>query len=338
MVQRAGVEVLWIDAGRVIAHHAVGAAAGDLVGAPVGAVVAGDHRAAFERSVAAAAAGVAGWLDVITADGRAVRARVRPRAAGGAVVVLVPDARPAAGRRAAALLPLIERASVGVGVIDDTGRVTRATRRFAALIGRDPCVGCDLDELAPLRRQLPGPGPDPLELRGSTRSLWMIRRSLGRFRTGGPGLALIATSPSALTGVTGGEQACYAGDQDRCAGCPGVDVAAARHAVWPAEGSFLLVTTRVDPRQQVWCRRDRLADPLLPLVRDAVADRLAARVGLTGREADLLRAIVRGADDHGIARELRRSIRTVRFHVRNILDKTGATSRHDLLSRLVGAS
>jgi DNA-binding NarL/FixJ family response regulator len=69
----------------------------------------------------------------------------------------------------------------------------------------------------------------------------------------------------------------------------------------------------------------------------AVASKLAAwavhspQAELTGdlteREIDVLRLLAKGWDNRRIGRELAISERTVRFHLRNIYDKIGATTR-----------
>lgn len=58
----------------------------------------------------------------------------------------------------------------------------------------------------------------------------------------------------------------------------------------------------------------------------------ASRYGLSQRETDLMRLILEGKTNKEIAEELYISENTVKFHVRNLLHKTGCTKRKELLS------
>lgn len=57
---------------------------------------------------------------------------------------------------------------------------------------------------------------------------------------------------------------------------------------------------------------------------------LADSVPLTGREKEILRLVASGARNRAIADELTISSNTVKFHVSNLLRKTGATTRSEL--------
>jgi DNA-binding NarL/FixJ family response regulator len=52
-----------------------------------------------------------------------------------------------------------------------------------------------------------------------------------------------------------------------------------------------------------------------------------ALAGLTAREIEVVRLLVRGATDPEIARELSISVKTVNKHVASILGKTGSATR-----------
>lgn len=63
----------------------------------------------------------------------------------------------------------------------------------------------------------------------------------------------------------------------------------------------------------------------------------ATTVGLTKREADVWHVLVQGRSNAQIAEELGIAPSTARFHVSNILRKTGLRSRMGLMARLVDA-
>lgn len=69
------------------------------------------------------------------------------------------------------------------------------------------------------------------------------------------------------------------------------------------------------------------------------AERMDAflRLGLTGREVEIARAVVRGEGTKRIAAELGISPHTVRHHVRHVLGKVGVGSRRELVACLVGS-
>ena len=60
--------------------------------------------------------------------------------------------------------------------------------------------------------------------------------------------------------------------------------------------------------------------------------KFAARYGLSQRETDLLRLIIDGCTNKEIAEKLFISENTVKFHVRNLLHKTGCSKRTDILA------
>ena len=59
----------------------------------------------------------------------------------------------------------------------------------------------------------------------------------------------------------------------------------------------------------------------------------ASRPELNDFELEMLRMIVEGFTNNEIARQMHRSENTIKFHVRRILDKTGASNRTDLARR-----
>lgn len=64
-------------------------------------------------------------------------------------------------------------------------------------------------------------------------------------------------------------------------------------------------------------------------------NRLARRANLTPRELEILEQLCLGHGADTIARNLSIRPRTVKFHQENLLRKTGATSRVDLLRKLL---
>lgn len=72
-----------------------------------------------------------------------------------------------------------------------------------------------------------------------------------------------------------------------------------------------------------------VADDLAHAVRQ-VETPASRRYGLTARELELVAAIVAGASNRDIAVQLGISLQTVKHHLTNIFDKTGASSRLEL--------
>lgn len=71
-------------------------------------------------------------------------------------------------------------------------------------------------------------------------------------------------------------------------------------------------------------------DVILPLDPRPGLSTISEKVPLTGRERDVLHLLATGARNHAIAAQLRVSENTVKFHVSNLLRKTGTTSRAEL--------
>ena len=59
---------------------------------------------------------------------------------------------------------------------------------------------------------------------------------------------------------------------------------------------------------------------------------MASRYDLSGRETDILRLILDGKTNKEISDKLYISDNTVKFHVRNLLRKTGCSRRKELLA------
>jgi len=63
----------------------------------------------------------------------------------------------------------------------------------------------------------------------------------------------------------------------------------------------------------------------------------AVQHDLSARERDILRLLLEEKSNAEIAEALSISENTVKFHVRNLLQKTGCKNRNDLLARYIGA-
>ena len=76
-------------------------------------------------------------------------------------------------------------------------------------------------------------------------------------------------------------------------------------------------------------------EPTRPTERTALYARV---VGLTEREAELLRHLVGGSGTRELAQHLYMSEYTVQDHLKSIFAKTGANSRRVLIARATGAA
>lgn len=65
-------------------------------------------------------------------------------------------------------------------------------------------------------------------------------------------------------------------------------------------------------------------------------DFITARYGLTDRQRDIARLVMRGLGNRGIARELEISMATVNFHLMRAYQKTGVHGRYELAALLLG--
>jgi DNA-binding NarL/FixJ family response regulator len=62
---------------------------------------------------------------------------------------------------------------------------------------------------------------------------------------------------------------------------------------------------------------------------------ILSSLGLTPREAEIARLVLRGASTKAICAELHLSMYTVKDHLKSIFDKTGVRSRRDLVAQIL---
>lgn len=83
----------------------------------------------------------------------------------------------------------------------------------------------------------------------------------------------------------------------------------------------------------IWYFLNRFS-PSVPAL--AISDAFVTRYGITDREKEIIRAIIKGRSNTDIAAELFISLATVKTHLHNIYGKVGVESRFELLARLRG--
>ena len=76
--------------------------------------------------------------------------------------------------------------------------------------------------------------------------------------------------------------------------------------------------------------RYRLVDDLVSAIARVDSGRAARRFNLTGREREIVQAIVAGQSNKDIADRLRISTQTVKHHLTSVFDKTGVSTRLEL--------
>ncbi len=94
---------------------------------------------------------------------------------------------------------------------------------------------------------------------------------------------------------------------------------------------FEMIAASVTPDQTAQVRVHVLPDSVLSRFVDARIEAMAERSGLSEREIDVLRYLVMGRSLKDIAEILGISLRTVKFHQANVVEKLGADSRADLM-------
>jgi DNA-binding NarL/FixJ family response regulator len=99
-----------------------------------------------------------------------------------------------------------------------------------------------------------------------------------------------------------------------------------------APTAMIFKSIRKVHRGEVWIGRDRIADVLTALLSgEAGEPNPATAVGLTRREREVLQLVFEGETNKGIANRLTVAEDTIKHHLTNIFDKTGASNRLELV-------
>jgi len=168
------------------------------------------------------------------------------------------------------------------------------------------------------------------------------------------GRLVITASPSAPRSsvvVPSGAAAprCFRVFENRDSACPDCPIlrtpssssASSGASEWPRSSvrrrpdGYELVTAVLVPAKFLYrVQRQRLSDAGIAAIREAKLDAIATEAKLSDRERSVLEHLVLGRSLEDIGTTLGISVRTVKFHQTNILDKVGAASRADL-TRLI---
>jgi DNA-binding CsgD family transcriptional regulator len=111
--------------------------------------------------------------------------------------------------------------------------------------------------------------------------------------------------------------------------------------------SHVLPSARVPTRDGRWISvhashlrephgEDRIAVVLEPIEARATIPLILSAYGLSEREAEVAKLVLRGNSTHAIVQTLHISQHTVQDHLKAVFDKTGVHSRRDLVGRLLG--
>jgi DNA-binding CsgD family transcriptional regulator len=111
--------------------------------------------------------------------------------------------------------------------------------------------------------------------------------------------------------------------------------------------SHELPSTRVPTRDGRWISvhashlrathgEDRIAVVLEPMEARATAPLILSAYGLSAREVEVAKMVLRGESTHAIVNTLHISQHTVQDHLKAVFDKTGVHSRRDLVGMLLG--
>jgi DNA-binding CsgD family transcriptional regulator len=111
--------------------------------------------------------------------------------------------------------------------------------------------------------------------------------------------------------------------------------------------SHALPSTRVPTRDGRWISvhashlrgahgEDRIAVVLEPIQAHATVPLVLSAYGLSAREVEVAKLVLRGESTHAIVNTLHISSHTVQDHLKAVFDKTGVHSRRDLVGMLLG--
>lgn len=169
--------------------------------------------------------------------------------------------------------------------------------------------------------------------------------------TPGPGIVLLAEDLSAIAMTPEAEHLLSLVDQSSSSKLPlPMPVYAAATALGAIEQgavpSSVLPTSRIRTSDGRWLNlhasrlngppgADHIAVIVEPLERRAVIPLLLSAHGLSQRESEVARLVLRGEATRAIADELHISEYTVQDHLKAVFDKIGVRSRRDLVGRLL---
>ena len=94
---------------------------------------------------------------------------------------------------------------------------------------------------------------------------------------------------------------------------------------------ILLKSIRVVFNGEIWLKRQDFAEVVSALAREARTANLKSPIRLTARQREVLAAVATGGSNKEVAQKLHLSEDTVKHHITKILDKTGMSSRVELV-------
>ena len=149
--------------------------------------------------------------------------------------------------------------------------------------------------------------------------------------------SLTANDPTTTSG-----QRCYQlmhGRDQPCTDCPALQASEAAPRTLtrrvPADSGTYEVLTAIRKEERATVHVRRISDVALSAIYEAKVSRLADAAQLSEREREVLHWLLLGRALGDVALLMNLSVRTVKFHQANILEKLGVDSRVDLIRLIV---
>jgi DNA-binding NarL/FixJ family response regulator len=214
---------------------------------------------------------------------------------------------------------------------------------YLCLHREDDQVGFDAAEAAALARLAP-------HIARALRNATLLHGASAPNQTLQPGVVLLAEDLSVVAVTPEAEQLLALMERDEPKRLPlptaVYAAAAALQAIERGAAASMLPSTRIATRAGPWLsvHASRLNGPadtrqlvviLEPAEPRAMVPLMLSAYGLTAREADVARLVLRGHETHAIADTLHISRHTVQDHLKSVFDKTGVRSRRDLIGHLL---